>query len=463
MIRGGSDRGWVFAWLAFLPIAVLRAGNLAESDTFWQVRTGIDMLTSRELPTVDPYSWTAYGAPWTLNSWGFDLLLGALYRAGGLDLVAWFGAVMVMAIAALALVLARRSGAAPGAAAVVLLLASVVLVGWLSVRPQLVDYAAVLLLVMLLQDVSGRLRWGWSVLAVGVLMAAWVNLHAAVLLGVAVVAVFAATLVVDPRQRENWNRGLIALAASLIGAAINPYGTAVLTQASQVQEASSGVVDEWAGFDWTSPGQAAVLLLGGIALTASVRRGDASLMSALGVGVVGAALALRMQPVLLIVAVPALAALASSTRVLGYVTSRRAILYPGAAVGLVLLTALAVPSLTHIGRPDPFVYPVAAHESIPSGCRMFNSYLLGGYLILHRPDVAVSIDSRNDVYGPEPVVAGELALSGGADPTSALAGADCVLVSPTSGLARQLEKDSDWRTEVSEPAAVLFLRRAAGA
>lgn len=459
MTPGIARRPWCLAWLAFLPVAAIRAGNLAESDTFWQVRTGIDILAGQELPTVDSYSWTAAGDPWTLNSWGFDVILGAAYQLGGLALVALVGAALVMVIVGLALVLARRLGAHPGIAAATLLLVSPLLIGWLSVRPQLIDYAAALLLVLLLQEVSDSEHWRRAVLAVGVLMAVWVNLHAAVLLGLGVVAVFAVLLLLDTSRASVRCRGIVALAASAVGSLVNPYGVGVFAQAAQVQAASARVVREWSGVDWTSPVQVVALLLGGVAMAASARRRDASLVAALGVCLLGAVLVLRMQPVLIVVAAPAIAGLASSPKALAYVTSRKAVLYPGAALGLLVLAAMAVPSLTHVGRPDQQIFPAAIHERIPTGCRVFNSYLMGGYLILVRPDVAVSIDSRNDVYGPDRVAAAQRALAGEAHLQSDLARAKCVLVPPTSGLAVQLQSDSEWRVLATEPAAVLFVRR----
>src|SRR3712207_9142174 len=75
--------GWVLAWLAGLPVVLARAGDLHESDTFWQVRAGLLILDTRRLPGVDTLSWTAAGRTWELNSWGFDVALALAYRLGG--------------------------------------------------------------------------------------------------------------------------------------------------------------------------------------------------------------------------------------------------------------------------------------------------------------------------------------------------------------------------------------------
>jgi hypothetical protein len=124
----------------------------------------------------------------------------------------------------------------------------------------------------------------------------------------------------------------------------------------------------------------------------------------------------------------------------------------------VSLVALAVPSLGHIGRPDPDLYPAAVVKQIPDGCHLFNSYLVGGFVLLERPDVLVSIDSRNDFYGAPRVVAAERLIRGEGDLESGLAGADCVLVPPSTGLARRLSSNPMWRLHASEAGGALFVR-----
>ena len=113
---------WVWAWLAMLPVALLRAGELAESDTFWQIRAGQYTLDHRAVPSVDFLSWTMPGRSWTLNSWGFNVVLATLDRLAGLPGVALGCAVLVMVTSAAVLSLARSLGAAPSVAALVLVL-----------------------------------------------------------------------------------------------------------------------------------------------------------------------------------------------------------------------------------------------------------------------------------------------------------------------------------------------------
>lgn len=447
------------AWLVFLPIALLRAGSLGETDTFWQIRTGLFTIQQRGLPTVDPFSWTVHGQPWTLNSWGFNVAIAAAYRLVGLPGVALACASLVAVVGGMVLLLARRLGASPVVASTLLLLTSPLLIGWLSARPQLVDYVAVLALVMLLRSlVEGRAS-AWSLLAMGVLTIVWVNLHAAALLGVAIAGATTVLIFVRPSTRGHSGWCLAALSTVMACSLVNPYGVGLLTQTAGVRGASTGIVEEWQHVDPANPTQMTMIVLGLVALVVAARRGDAVFAGALGVAVIGAVTAIRLLPILLLLALPMLAAFASKEAVLGYLHSRRIVLAPGAAVGVVALLWLAVPSFGHIGRPDPAIYPTNVVQEIPRNCQLFNSYQLGGFVLLERPDVRVSLDSRNDLYGADRVAAAEGVLRGHSDPAQGLVGAGCVLIHPRSVLSQRLHASPQWELRSSEPSAVLFVRR----
>ncbi len=387
------------AWLTSLPVALLRAGTLAEPDTFWEIRTGLVTIEQRAIPAVDPFSWTALGEPWTVNSWAFNVVIGAAYRLAGCQ---------------------PSRCSAP------------------------------------------RWSWpppGWSAAGVGVLAAIWVNLHAAALLGVAIVGATALLLVLSRTTRSRGWWCVAATAAALAGSMLNPYGVGLFAQTMQVKSASTAVIDEWQSIDVTNPTDAVLLLSGLVALVTAAWRRDAVVVGALAVSVAGGITAIRLLPILVLLAVPVLAALVSHPAVRRYAYSRRVVVIPGAPAGVTALALLALPALGHFGRPLSSLYPTRAVSAIPPNCRLFNSYLLGGFVLLQRPDVAVAVDSRNDLYGTERVVAAERVLRGEADRTGLLTGAGCVLVPPASGLALRLRTDPNWQVTSSETAASLFVRR----
>jgi hypothetical protein len=104
---------------------------------------------------------------------------------------------------------------------------------------------------------------------------------------------------------------------------------------------------------------------------------------------------------------------------------------------------------------------VRAIDAIPAGCRLFNDYNLGGHVIERRwPEVAVSSDGRNDMYGVDrlrpqfDLLRGEVP----AEATLAAMGVDCVLVEPDRELTEALRASAAWREVVADPNGVLFVR-----
>lgn len=450
---------WLAAWLALLPIALLRAVQLAESDTFWQVRTGLLIIDSGRIPDTDPFSWTAAGRAWVLNSWGFDVLVGAAYRLGGLPGVALTGSALVMLAFAAALLLASRLGATPGVAALLLLLVSPFAVGWLSVRPQVFDYVAVpvlLVLVDLVFDAAKSIRVRVAaVVGAGLLHAVWVNLHAAAPLGVVICAALALTYLLRERlTRRAARRSTLAWGSGLVlavfgGVLLNPYGFGVLTQAHEVR-AASGFVREWqsaAALAWNGW---LVLAIGiAAAVVAWVRR-DAPRLVAIALLLTATGFAIRFLPILMFVALPVIAS-ARAVPGVSWVAERYRLLFrPVLALSIVCFGLVAAFRVPYVGSTE---LPTMAIRSLPSGCRLFNSYPVGGPVILLRPDVLVSLDSRSDLYGePEVVRLGAMSPDDLSE-----SGVTCMIVKRQSKLAARLYEDPMWRVVLTDHDYVLIV------
>jgi len=453
-------RPWLLAWLAFLPLVVFRAGVLSEADTFWEIRVGLLTIAQRAIPAVDTFTWTVHGKPYFLNSWGFNVLLAVAYRLGGLPGAAVLCALVTLAIIALALMLARSLGASAAAAGVAFFLAMPLLTGWLSARPQLVDYAAVLAFAMLLRGIEqGRGRWG-SVALAALLTVVWINLHAAALLAVALAGA-SALLLVLLRRGPCWRYAAASAAVAAAGCLLNPYGIAVLHQASEVQADSTQLISEWMPVDWTSPIDDLTIAVGVASLIIAWRKREAVLAGMLAVGLAGSLQAVRFLPFVVILATPVIAAFAANPPdpIRRYLASRAVMFRRCGALAMLALIALAAPSLAHIGRPEQASYPAAVVADIPHGCRLITSDLIGGYVILARPDVPVSLDSRNNLYGPALLTAEERVLHGWGNLSRGLAGGGCVLVPPSYGLVRRLRHDANWQVRASELTGILFVRR----
>src|SRR5687767_2501267 len=73
------------------------------------LRTGIDMVHGRGIPRRDPYSWTAQGVDWVVQSWLPAWTYGWVHRLGGYRLVVLEQAVLMAVLAWLVLRLARAA------------------------------------------------------------------------------------------------------------------------------------------------------------------------------------------------------------------------------------------------------------------------------------------------------------------------------------------------------------------
>lgn len=188
-----------------------------------------------------------------------------------------------------------------------------------------------------------------------------------------------------------------------------------------------------AAIDLTEPFMDLTILLGLGTVAIAARRRWWRPAAILLVLVVAGIAVRRFQPILAVCAIPILAAALDTPGARTWAVSRRTMLRIGAAMLLIAYLTLAALAVPHRGRIG---YPSAPIAALPSGCRLFNSYDLGGIVILRRPDVPVSLDSRNDLYGRADVLASERVLRGGSTAVKKLdsLGVTCVLVRPFTGL-----------------------------
>ena len=450
---------WLLLPLALLPLAVIRASLLAESDTFWQIRVGLDILTTHRIPQTDPYSWTAFGTAWHPNSWAFDVVLALAYRLGDLPLAALAGAAFIPLIGVTVALGARRLGARPGLTLLVLLLGLTPLVTYLSARPQIVDYVAVPLLLVVL-DVAvndiGRVRRWCALASLGLIQVVWVNLHLVAPLGVAIVVCGSVGHLLRQFTRQSVLIGAAAALVTAAGSLASPFGWRVLEMAVSVRNDSVYIL-EWSHFSPRMIGADVLLLLAVAAAVASWRlRAHPHLLTVVTLAASGM-YAIRMLPIAVVAGLPVLARFAdSSDRRTAYVDSRRALLR-FATVGLIVAESLvALVKIPTLGEPP---YPIAAVLAMPADCRLFNGYRLGGPVILLRPDIPVSQDSRSDLYGGDLLLAAHrIEFEENGVQQLEQTGATCALILPQTPLANALRTAPGWRAAGGDATGVLFVR-----
>jgi hypothetical protein len=187
----------------FLLILGQAARGYADSDIWGHTAIGLDMLRSRGLLRVDPYSFT-HDQPWINHEWLWDLVTAWTFNTSGLT-----GVVVVRALL-IAVVLwhvSRATRSAPGwARLLTLCIVAIACVGqWRSTRPQIATLAMYAVLLCNLE------AW-WQPL----LFAGWANLHGGWIFGLGAVATHA---LMRPSRRTVW-----LTMASAAATLVNPYG-----------------------------------------------------------------------------------------------------------------------------------------------------------------------------------------------------------------------------------------------
>jgi len=214
---------------------------ISDNSTLVHLRTGIDLVRTWHIPRTDPYSFTAPGHPWVVQSWLASLLYGLANEVGHHALIYLQGA-LTAAVAAIVALTARGPTAwRSGLAATLAIAASAP--GW-SPRPLLIEFVCLALVVLI---VERRAHPGWLIPVVWV----WVNSHGSWPIGLAWLGARAAGEMID---RRGWPRvtlpRLAGFVAGLGVALLNPLTWRLLTfplVSVQKEKTFQGIVE------WRSP------------------------------------------------------------------------------------------------------------------------------------------------------------------------------------------------------------------
>jgi len=404
-------------WQLLLSTSVLYffCNTEGDNDLWGHLQFGRDLLAAGTIPRLDSYSYTAAGHPWMNHEWLSQVVMAALYNQAGSG-----GLLMVkFALATLAFLFlfadVRQRTDSPHVRGTIGLLVIAVFSRGLAPRPQVFTYCFVTLTLLLLGVYSrGRTAVLWCFPAIFLL---WANFHGGFVLGLGILALFAAADLLAGARRAlgPW----LALAASAVAVTITPYGLQLLGYiVNELQRPHP--ITEWqpAAIETAQFAFFFLLILFCVTIvfTPDWRRDGWRVLLALGVGL----LALRHQrhtPVF------ALCAAAPLTSQLHEAARRLVPRLPhfGPASRRILAVAFAGLALLQLGLLgkrfgesglsivyDPSEYPVAAVRAL--GEAGFQGNLAvpldwGEYVLWFlAPQVKVSLDGRFATLFPEAVV-----------------------------------------------------------
>jgi hypothetical protein len=199
--------------------------TFADVDLWWHLRLGDDLLRTRALPWRDTYSYLANAGPYVNHEWFAELAMSAAFALGG---DAGLIALKLLLAGIIGVLVGRwlRGSGASLLASTLLAVTSLFLFspGLGTVRPQLFSYL-LLTLTLLCLATSGRrpARAWWLPL----IIAAWTNVHGAVVAGLGVIVTW---VVVDRLlpDRHVARVPLVPVVLAVAALAANPWGLQIL-------------------------------------------------------------------------------------------------------------------------------------------------------------------------------------------------------------------------------------------
>jgi len=212
---------------------------LADPDIGWHIRTGEQILATHALPRTDPFSSTMQGQPWFAWEWLYDVALGILHRAAGLNGIVFLCAALVATIFVILLSQLLKRGTSLFLAVVLMLLAEIAARIHLYARPHIVSWLFSLLWFVALDtwerwDVLHKKVPRWLPWFFPLSMVLWVNLHGGWLFGMALLGIYTvAAWVESVRERDPFAairiqhrfRAMVLLwLGSAAATFANPYG-----------------------------------------------------------------------------------------------------------------------------------------------------------------------------------------------------------------------------------------------
>jgi len=190
------------ALFALLAFTTLSTRLLSDAGIGWHIRTGQLILQTHSIPRSDPFSSTMYGQPWFAWEWLYDLIVGCVERAAGLNGVAAFAALIIALTFSWTFRLLVRRGANIAVALVLMLLASSAAMIHFQARPHVVSWLFTLAWFWILESTeeickldSGSLSprpapRSWLIWLLPPLTVVWVNLHGGFLVGFVLLAIY---------------------------------------------------------------------------------------------------------------------------------------------------------------------------------------------------------------------------------------------------------------------------------
>lgn len=457
-----KDNLWkVFTFTLILGISLTRTIVIAEPDSFWQIRSGQDFLDDPQFLTPDTYSWSAFGKEYLSNSWLWNVLIGGVYS------IASFSGVAILVGLYVGLLLTLTSGYLRSRNIdwkyifVGIAIVSVLLGKWFTSRPQINDYVLLVLGMLVIQKLSKKPPV-YLFMVLGTIILLWNNLH---LTGPVGALCFGGMYFVSQYRKTSplfgketicvMLRSVFLIIFLLALCLLTPYGVSGITKPFETASSSTGLISEWISpWDMSENSN----LLSAVALLAIVfpavwavkEKKWVELTYLLGLFAVGS-YQVRWVPFVILMALPYIC---ESMKKIPLSRVDRFTPFIKVAALAIILATLATGATTFFtdDKVSRGNYGYALLNQVPSDCKLYNDVSFGGPMILMRPEVKVSIDGRNDLYGREEYLTQAYLTYAieGTDTWLEQNGITCVLINDYQGLDAYLNHQVNWELKAED-------------
>lgn len=434
--------------------------QLSDNSFFTHLATGRIILDTRTIPVADPYSYTAHGDPWVVQSWLASLLYGLVDSWAGPGGLRVLSGVLCAVISWL---IWRLSDPANLLVRVAIVSMTMV-VGTVMWAPRPLLFGMLFLGVTLLAA-EGRVDPRWLV----PVSWAWVNSHGSFPLGLVALGILYVGRRLDGEDPSNERRALAWAALGTALAVVNPLGPRVLVFPIELLRKSESLqqIIEWKSPSFLDGWTRIFLLQVMVTVLALVRRpswrGGLATVVFLAASLLGVRNVAVASMVFVLIAAHALAGL-------GSLAGRdRSVAF--ALCGAVLVVILLAASSATFSRPhyDLTGFPVDAAAWLDErdalakpDVMLAASDTTGNFLeLLYGPEARVFMDDRVDMY-PKQVVDELVAMiNGGSGWREALDRhrVNVVLWSRSGPLPQLLSMSPEWRVLYEDGQSSVACRR----
>jgi hypothetical protein len=416
-----TPRNALLAFALLAVVAELSLRPMAESDLFFRIKAGQEILAQHRLPGRNLFSFTYPDYPDIDAAWLFEVGAAGLYAWGGFPAIVVAKTAALLAAFGLAFWLCRRRGAGPVATALALAGAALVGRDRFVERPHIFSLLGVVGLLLAI-DVLARAgtRVGRAAALVCAGVALWANLHAGAFVAPLLLACAAAGALLDRDRTGSARRlGLVALGA---GAAVfaTPIGFGLIRYLRlHLTLPALHPVDEFRAPTWLSDpaafvyGAAFLFMFGALAYRSRARRfGWTQALPALALALL-AARSVRFTADFALASAPLLAVGLTAVGEAARARWPKLVWDRAAFVGVtaLLIGMAAGPSVAGAGSGiglDTRELPLSALAFIDANGlrdRMYNDFEIGSYLLFEPaggyPHHRVFVDPRLPAYPPE--------------------------------------------------------------